>query len=198
MKFSRIKILEACDYIIEQHEVKESRRDQAYELFLQEHQAAWMKRELPKWRLYRDAITKALRTGKPIDDKTIEHHPTVYRIPQSGKRDFEYKGERFASGTFRDYEFVCKVKRILSAAMDDGITVTELRQLEISQRDVVYIIERHAQFLKEQEARVKRAEFLAKKEAEAAKDYGDGSLEKIFGTPLPSEKAVEKEMEGGE
>lgn len=180
MRFNRIAIIEACDYIISTHEAKEARRKDAYEKYLAEHKAKWIKEEIPHWKEYRDSVTrainKAFRTGEPISHGMLPLRALHYQEPYDGSSHFSYNGELFSRSSKGEYEAAERIRRILSLATDDNISVSELKTLRIAPLDITHITQIHRDYLLEQE-RLEKLKNAGPKDV--AEKIADGATEML-------------------
>lgn len=178
MKMNRANLIEACDFVLARVADKESRREAAYKEYVAECEASWMEHSLPKWREYRDTLSKALRRNGPIRAKDLPYPPNVWSGPYNSKRHFEWKGEVFHADLQHDQSAAAELKKLLELAEDEFVTLAELKSLGYNPRRITGVLQLFESHQASQAAEEKRKLEIAAQET--SPDSNDNDEEDVL------------------
>lgn len=176
MKINVAKLNEACDYLIARIEDKEKRRVAAYKEMLAEHEANWWAENEPKWKEYRDELTKFLRTGKVMKERGqgVPRSPHVYTGPHASAHHFNWKGEEFSS---RDYSYgltpVTTLKRTLDLIGQNEVTLQDIKALGFQPKGIQEILALFEEHKLKEEIEIKAKAALANSQKPEQEDPYD-------------------------
>lgn len=122
MKFTRTQLIEVIDAAISRDDEAQAARDRAAE-------------EWPKWKAYRDQLSKLIRRGNPITAEDLEglkqgstYNDDVESYGRLNKAVTKVRRDHPVLGLDRRAEFTA-LKSTLEAVLDDEVTDSQLGRL---------------------------------------------------------------------
>lgn len=128
MKFTKSDLVSAIDSALERDVTARAECAKVETKLLSEHRAQWSRTQLPQWKAYRDALTKALKTGVieaddlPASPKTFEDRPYALR------RDIDDAVARYRRICIDRAEFEA-LRAALVALQGEEVTDAQLRTM---------------------------------------------------------------------
>lgn len=178
MKFTKEKLVEIADYIIDYWADKESRRKIAWEAYQADREDRWIKNTRPKLVEYRDQLTKALKnpvvTPGMVNGTSISS--LVYCKPEYGMSNFEWDGEKFRDSAYaRELDYAEELKALMEYCEDGPVMAGDLTKFGFNPKLLAEMIKVVALLKHEQEALEEYRNQKAKRDAEKQADAKDDS-----------------------
>lgn len=133
MKFTRTRLIETIDAALERDTQAQAARAEAEEKVRADNLTKWTAEEWPKWKAYRDELSRLIRRGNPIRHEDVPSTPATFRDDEDrygNLRDGMNKARRAHPilGTDRRIELEA-IKSTLEAILDDEVTDSQLGRL---------------------------------------------------------------------
>lgn len=134
MKFTRTQLIEAIDSAMARDDVAKAARARAESQYRADHLTKWTEESWPKWKAYRDHISKLIRRGSPIRPEDMpDDRPPTYNDDEEWYGALhdamvKVRREHPILGLERRAEFAA-LKAALEAILADEVTYYQLGRL---------------------------------------------------------------------
>ena len=133
MKFTRTRLIETIDAALKRDDVAQADRELAEENVRAENLTRWTEEEWPKWKAYRDELSRLIRRGNPIRSQDVPERPESFRDDEDRyghlhNAMLKARRENPILGADRRVELEA-IKSTLEAILDDEVTDSQLGRL---------------------------------------------------------------------
>lgn len=156
MQFVKESLVEACDYVIDHIETREAGRKKAYQEYQAAQEEIWCEQQLPRFKEYRDRLSKLLRTGKAIRGRDLPYHPAPFS-PERDVHSFEWNGVTYTymRDSQHDLELARELRSVLNYVEDGPVLASELNKVGYNTKNLAVLLGR-IEMYKAEEQRAKK------------------------------------------
>lgn len=139
MKFTRTALIDTINDALAADATNREKRDEAADKLRADWLTEWATDEWPKWKAYRDCITKAIKRGSPIESGDLPKTPDFYVSDT-----VNYGRQRAIEDAQRAFKIVNReelvaLRNALEALLEDEVTDRQLGAMGFGSQSISYI-----------------------------------------------------------